>query len=58
MKHLFIAMAVSASPAYAHHEVIVATSIMPAMLGALLVVTAGLAAFRRKLTRKAAKRTD
>jgi len=47
-----------AAPAHAHHEVVVATSMMPLMVGLLVILTAGLAALRQKLRGSTAKQPD
>ena len=56
MRYLVLLLSLAA-PAHAHHEVVVATSMMPLMVGLLVILTAGLAALRQKLRRKSAKRT-
>ena len=49
MKRLALAFAVCAAPAYAHHEVVVVSSILPVLGGLALITTAGVAALRQWL---------
>jgi hypothetical protein len=48
MRSLAPLSAVLATPAFAHHEVIVATSMMPLMGGLSLILVAALAGLRQK----------
>ncbi len=52
MRTLTLALAVFASPTLAHHEVVMATSLIPTMGGLALIVMAALAGLRQKLRRK------
>ena len=49
MKRLALALAVAAVPAYAHHEVVFVSSILPVLGGLALITTAGVAALRQWL---------
>lgn len=56
MKYLSLALMLAAAPAYAHHEVVMATSILPTLGGLTFVIAAGLVALRKKLRAGSAKR--
>jgi len=52
MKRLAIIFALLASPAAAHHEVVVATSIVPMLSGLAAITLAGFGAWRKWKNRK------
>lgn len=52
MKTLAPILIIAATPALAHHEVIVATSMVPTMLGLATIASVGLGALWRKWRRK------
>lgn len=49
MRGAAIVLTLAATPALAHHEVVVVTSMVPVMLGVAVTAVAGLAALRQKL---------
>ena len=56
MRCIALIAALLGSPAYAHHEIVVATSMMPLMGGIAVVLLAAITAIRRKLTGRRLKR--
>lgn len=52
MRLLPLAFIFAATPAFAHHEVIMATSMLPTMLGLATIAAAGLGALWQKWRRK------
>lgn len=48
MRRIALALALIGTPAFAHHEVVVATSMMPVMAGIMAIATAAFVAWRGK----------
>ena len=48
MRVMTVFLVLTASPAMAHHEVVVATSVVPTMLGIASIVSVGIGAFLQK----------
>ena len=55
MRPIAIVTTLVATPSYAHHEIVVATSLLPAMIGVVAVVSACLAGVCQKYLRKHGK---
>lgn len=52
MKRVVVFLALAATPASAHHELVVAASVAPLAWGMITITVAGLAAWRRRVTRR------
>ena len=56
MRCITLAAALLGSPAYAHHEIVVATSMMPLLGGIAVILLAAITATHRRLTGRRLKR--
>ena len=55
MRLLFAGALLAGTPAFAHHEVVVASSMIPAMTGLAFVVMSGFVGMRQRLRAKRGK---